>query len=135
MINIQGFFRREGKFWLVELPALDQISSGESKDQALQIAKEFVEILLEEYNLLPCKIQIKALRNKVFLEASNPSAIFALSLKRLRGSRPQKEISDILQFKSINSYQQYENSEREPSISQAIKLLEALNPNIKLCLG
>ncbi|MDJ0626537.1 MAG: helix-turn-helix transcriptional regulator [Candidatus Caenarcaniphilales bacterium] len=134
-MQLQGKIWKEDKFWLIEIPALDLISSGKTKAEVSEMLIDAVKILMTEYKLGPARMKLKINKDVVYIQSSNLKGLFALVLRRLRGSKSQKSIAEKLKLKSNNSYQQYELGKREPSISQMEQLLKTLNPNSEITLS
>jgi predicted RNase H-like HicB family nuclease len=134
-MRLLGKLTKYKKSWLAEIPALNQMSSGKTKKAALSMLKEALELLIEEYKLSPCKFSITLKKdNIIFLDTDNSASILGLALRRMRQNRTQKEMCQILQYKSIYAYQQYESGKREPTLSMATKLLKATNSSAEIVL-
>lgn len=138
---MEGKIWKDGKFWLVEVPALDAMTQGKTRKEALAMAKNLVFEMARSYfedeidkNFSITVIDYK--KNVVGITASDNRLFLALSLRRQRekSGSTVREASKRLGSKSPNAYAQYERGKTSISIDKYEELLIAANPSEKLRL-
>jgi predicted RNase H-like HicB family nuclease len=140
-MEIEGKIWKDGKFWLVEVPALDAITQGKTRKEALAMAKDLVFEMTRSYfeddidkNFSITVIDYK--KNIIGVTASNNRLFLALSLRRQRekSGSTVREASERLGSKSPNAYAQYERGKTSISVDKYEELLIAANPSERLRL-
>lgn len=140
-MEMEGKIWKDGKFWLVEVPALDAMTQGKTRKEALAMAKNLVFEMARSYfedeidkNFSITVIDYK--KNVVGITASDNRLFLALSLRRQRekSGSTVREASKRLGSKSPNAYAQYERGKTSISIDKYEELLIAANPSEKLRL-
>lgn len=117
---------KEGKFWLVEVPALDVMTQGKSRKNALFMIGDAIEELVDERGF---RVKVTLATGDEFIISANDLApLVALMLKRQR-ARNGLSLSDMqkkLHTKSRNAYAQYEQGRSVPSIQKLVEFLAAM---------
>jgi predicted RNase H-like HicB family nuclease len=140
-MEIEGKIWKDGKFWLVEVPALDAITQGKTRKEALAMAKDLVFEMTRSYfedeidkNFSITVIDYK--KNIIGVTASDNRLFLALSLRRQRekSGSTVREASERLGSKSPNAYAQYERGKTSISVDKYEELLTAANPSERLRL-
>jgi predicted RNase H-like HicB family nuclease len=140
-MEIEGKIWKDGKFWLVEVPALDAITQGKTRKEALAMAKDLVFEMTKSYfedeidkNFSITVIDYK--KNTIGVTASDNRLFLALSLRRQRekSGSTVREASERLGSKSPNAYAQYERGKTSISVDKYEELLTAANPSERLRL-
>lgn len=140
-MEMEGKIWKDGKFWLVEVPALDTMTQGKTRKEALAMAKDLVFEMARGYfedeidkNFSITVIDYK--KNIVGITASDTRLFLALSLRRQRekSGSTVREASERLGSKSPNAYAQYERGKTSISIDKYEELLTAANPSERLRL-
>lgn len=117
---------KEGRFWLVEVPALDVMTQGKSRKNALFMIQDAIEELVDEKGF---RVKVTPTTGDEFIISANDLApLVALMLKRQR-ARNGLSLSDMqkkLHTKSRNAYAQYEQGRSVPSIQKLVEFLGAM---------
>lgn len=123
------------KHWLAEIPALDAMTQGKTKKDAIRMAIDWLKSSLDEPKFM-ADILVKGDGEYVMFADQTTAMIgFFLQRQRMISGLTVREVALRLGFKSHNAYSQYERGEREPGISMLDKFLSALNPSAHLTLG
>lgn len=122
---------KSGKFWISEAPALNAMTQGESKTDALDMLKDWIRSALNNPRY-PVRIETEDAQLTVHIPTS--PEVVSLVLKRLRERRglTVREAARILGFKSHNAYAQYERGTIEPKLSQLERFLQELQGKTEL---
>ena len=136
-MKLKGKLKKDGKFWLIEVPVLSAITQGRTKKEDFEMIEEYIINMSEEYFSKTLKLNITKLINNEFeIETNNTILLTALVLRSLRVSQDLtiKAISEKLGYSSVNGYAQYEQSKRELSCHKLSEMLSVLNPKVKLLI-
>jgi predicted RNase H-like HicB family nuclease len=140
-MEIEGKIWKDGKFWLVEVPALDAITQGKTRKEVLAMAKDLVFEMTRSYfeDEIDKDFSITVIdykKNIIGVTASDNRLFLALSLRRQRekSGSTVREASERLGSKSPNAYAQYERGKTSISVDKYEELLTAANPSERLRL-
>lgn len=140
-MEMEGKIWKDGKFWLIEVPALDAMTQGKTRKEALAMLKDLVFEMAKSYfadeiseDFSVTVIDYK--KNVIGIIASDNRFFLALSLRRQRekSGSTVREASERLGSKSPNAYAQYERGKTSISVDKYEELLTAANPFKKLRL-
>lgn len=133
-MEFEGKLWKSGKFWLIEVPAVDVMTQGHTREEALKMIKDAIE------GLIDCYFPNEAQDFKVFVQdykkgiigitTSNDSLMQAFSLRRQRETSKSsiREVAERLGSNSPNAYARYEKGRIRISLDQYERLLYAVNP-------
>lgn len=133
-MELEGKIWKSGKFWLVEVPAVEVMTQGRSREEALKMIKNAIEGLVNCYFPNESKdfqVIVKDYKKGVIgVSTSNNSLMLAFSLKRQRelSKSTVREVAERLGSKSPNAYARYEKGRARVSLDQYERLLQAVNP-------
>jgi hypothetical protein len=139
-MELEGKIWKSGKFWLVEVPAVEVMTQGLSREEALKMIANAIEGLMSCYfpnEVENFKITIKDYKKGIFgVSSSNNSLMLAFSLRRQRevSKSSVREVSERLGSSSPNAYARYEKGRARISLDQYERLLQAVNPKQNLHL-
>lgn len=140
-MEMEGKIWKDGKFWLVEVPALDAMTQGRTRKEALDMVEDLVLEMTKCYfeDEMGKDFAVTAIdyRKDVIGITTNDNRLFlALSLRRQRekSGSTVREASERLGSKSPNAYAQYERGKTSISVDKYEELLIAANPFEKLRL-
>ena len=125
-MRIEGRVYKDGRNWLVELPILDAMSQGASKKEALEMAADLVESLV---NKTEFKVQVHGQRGEFFeLSVNSERDLIALLLRRQRekSGLSLAQVARRLGVASKNTYARYEQGLSVPSIEKFSQLLASV---------
>jgi predicted RNase H-like HicB family nuclease len=133
-MELEGKIWKSGKFWLVEVPAIEVMTQGRSKKEALRMIEDAIEGLISCY--FPdeegkFKILVNDYEKGIIgVSCSNNSLLLAFSLRRQREASKStvREVSERLGSSSPNAYAKYEKGRTRISLDQYERLLQAVNP-------
>lgn len=126
VVMFSGKVWKDGKFWLVEIPALDVLTQGKSRKDALFMVKDAIEALVNEKGF---RIKASAVVDGEFILSANDIApLVALMLKRQRAKNGLSlaDMQERLHTKSRNAYAQYEQGRSVPSVPKFMEFLAAM---------
>ena len=140
-MELVGKVWKDGKFWIVEVPAIDVCTQGRTKKDALMMIQEAILELMAEYfpinDIKNIKLEVFNIeKNAIGIKASNNSLIVSFSLIRQREQSQStvREVAGRLGFSSPNAYAQYERGNMCIGLDQYERLLQAANPTRPLSL-
>ena len=116
------------KYWLVEVPLLDIMTQGTSKDNAYDMIADAIEGLINQKGF---KIDVRPLGSESFTVGTTmENAMIALMLKRQREAHRLTlvEVARRLGQKSPNAYARYEQGKSLPTLEKLNKLMKAIDP-------
>lgn len=129
MLTLDGKIWKDGKFWLVEVPALDIMTQGKTKDEAYEMIKDAIESHVRAEGF---EVDVIPEENDTFIVSvespENIALLIGLMLKRLRAKNnlSLEEMRTRLGVKSRSNYAQYEKGCILPGIAQVSSFLEAM---------
>lgn len=134
-MEIEGKIWKNKGFWLVEVPSLDIMTQGQSKEDALFMIKDAVLELIMSYFKNDIgkdfNVQVNSYKKGVIgIMTNDNSLMLALSLRRQRekSGSTVREVAERLGSKSPNAYAQYEKGRIKISLDKYEQLLYAANP-------
>lgn len=134
---ITGRLWKDGTWWLAESEIADVCTQGRSrKDAALMLADAF-ETLIDRPG---CKVTVTGYGRaggEVTIEASEPAALAAFVLQRLRQSsgKSLSQVAQVMGRASKNAYARYEQGLAVPTIAMFDDLLRAVSDDTTLIIG
>lgn len=140
-MEMEGKIWKDGRFWLIEVPALDALTQGKTRKEALAMVEDLILEMIRNYfeGAIDRGFSLTVLDYKkdiIGVKASDSRPFLALSLRRQRekGGSTVREVAKRLGSKSPNAYAQYERGKTSVSIDKYEELLMAANPHEKLRL-
>lgn len=123
--------------WLVEIPALDVMTQGKSRKDALYMIKDAVLELLKVHYTGKLgrgfRLFVDEYEDDVIgIRATDNRFLFALALRRQREKHGStiRDAAKRLNARSPNGYAQYEQARVLPSLQRYEALLVAANPTV-----
>jgi hypothetical protein len=134
---ILGRLWKDGKWWLAESEIADVCTQGRSRKDAARMLADAFETLIDRPG---CKVIVTdygRADGEVSIEASEPSALVALVLQRLRqnSGKSLSEVAQAMGRTSKNAYARYEQGRAVPTIDMFAALLRAVSTDATLILG
>jgi len=124
----------KSRFWLAEISALDLMTQGSSRKNALNMVQDALAGYIDRAGF---KSKIVIGEGECFsAETNQDAAVIPLLLRRQRAKSGLtiRDVARLLGAKSPNSYAAYESGEREPSISKVEELLSVVSKQDRLQL-
>lgn len=106
---IEGFYKKDGKFWISEIPTIDFMDQGTTKKECLTFTASAIKDLVEVDGF---EVTIKDNGHGHFVLSSNmPRVLLLFILKRIRESRGLsiREAAKKLGHKSHTEYARHES--------------------------
>lgn len=128
-MRFQGKIYRNGKFWLAEIPILDAMTQGYTREEAYRMVKDLLETLVNRPDF---SVEIhRANRGNFEVSASDMRAMISLMLRRQRekSGLSRSEVAQRLGVKSRNAYARYEQGMSAPTLEKLDQLLKAVSPD------
>jgi hypothetical protein len=131
-MRFPGRIRKDGAYWLVEIPAFDAMTQGRSKREAYAMAKDLLETMA----------RIRGFRVTVFptgrdsfeISANRVAILLAVLLRRQRERRglTLAEAAERMGQRSKNAYARYEQGKTMPTVEKLEELLKAIAPDQRI---
>ena len=128
-MRFQGKIYRNGKFWLAEIPILDAMTQGYTREEAYRMVKDLLETLVNRPDF---SVEIHRANHGNFeVSASDMRAMISLMLRRQRekSGLSRSEVAQRLGVKSRNAYARYEQGMTAPTLEKLDQLLKAVSPD------
>jgi predicted RNase H-like HicB family nuclease len=134
---LSGKIWKDGSYWLAEVATLDVISQGYTKHEALLMAADAVEALVDEREFKAKSLLDRSDSNQFFIETSDPKAIAALAIQRTRErhSMTIRDLASSMGSKNPNSVAPYERCKKIPSIEKWLELMAKAGPDEEVVLS
>lgn len=119
------------RFWLIEIPLLDVMTQGTSRENALRMLADAIEGLVDRKGF---KVNVRiATRAEITVGANQEGLLIALMLKRQREAHQLTlmEVARRLKSKSPNAYARYEQGKSVPSVEKLNELMKAIDPGFE----
>jgi hypothetical protein len=134
IMKFDGRLFKDGKFWMAEIPALDYLTQGRTKQEALDMAVDIVVTGLDRSD-----VNIVAMadgKDRFVITSDNSVALIAHMLKRQRQKKgiTVREVSARLGSNSPNAFGVYEQGKSAPTLEKLEELLHAIDPDTDLIL-
>ena len=122
-MRFHGRLYEDGAFWLAEVPVLDAMTQGRTREEALSMAED----------LLASASNRMHPGNGDEFEVSSPDTRGLVSLllrrQRERSGLSLAEAAERLGAKSRNAYARYERGTSTPTLDKLSELLRAVSPD------
>ena len=127
-MRFEGRVRRDGRWWLAEVPLLEAMTQGRTRKEALTMIADWLETMIDHKGF---KANVYPLSPGTFeIDGSDVAAMTALLLRRRReaGGISLREIATRLGSSSRNAYARYERGDAVPTVEKLDALLKAASP-------
>lgn len=127
-MRLSGTVTKQGRFWAAEIPILGVFTQGRSRSDAFAMAADAVRELLDRPRLRV--VVHPAVGDSFELSASDPAALTALMLRRLRSRSglTLAQVAERLDATSPNAWARYEQGRAVPTITKLSELFRAVAP-------
>lgn len=122
---------KASKFWLVEVPLLDVMTQGTSKQDAYRMIADAIEVLVDRKGF---KVNVQPLGGaELTVGANQGGVLIALMLKRQREAHhlTLMEVARRLHSKSPNTFARYEQGKSVPTVEKLNQLMKAIDPEFE----
>ncbi len=133
-MRLEGYLKKpeEGeKYWGVEIPSLGIFTQGKSKKDALFMAKDAIEFLVDARGFFVSVTPGKNL--EFYISASDLSPLISLLLKRKRLERGLTimDVAERMGSQSPTAYARYEKGKVKPSLDKLDQILKAIDKDLE----
>ena len=136
-VKFGGRFFKQGRYWPVEVPALDIVTQGKSAKDALAMIKEAVELHVDRPGF---KIEVIPTDDRTFVVRAKGSRsdryLLALFLKQQRAKYglSSAEVAKRLGI-TKHAYAQYEQARNLPSLTKVEEFIHAMSKHAHCVLN
>lgn len=131
-MRFEGRVKKEGRFWVIEIPAFDAMTQGRTKREAFEMAVDLIETMADAKGF---RVRAYPSRGETFeIEANHIGTLVALLLRRQR-ERQGLTLADAAQRlgqSSPNAYARYEQGQVMPGVEKLEQLLKAIAPDQRI---
>jgi hypothetical protein len=131
-MRFPGRIKRDGRFWLVEIPAFDATTQGRTKREALAMAEDLIETMAGARGF---RATVYPTGGETFEIGGNRlGVVLALLLRRQRERQglTLAEAAERLGQRSKNAYARYEQGRAMPTVEKVERLLKAIAPDQRI---
>jgi len=131
-MRFPGRITKDGRFWLVEVPAFDAFTQGRTKREALAMAGDLIETMAGVGGF---RVAVYSTGGQTFeIGANRIGVLLALLLRRQRERQglTLAEAAAKLGQRSKNAYARYEQGKSMPTVEKLEQLLKAIAPDQKI---
>jgi hypothetical protein len=128
-MRFHGKLRRDGKWWLAEVPVFDAMTQGRTRKEAFGMIADWFATMVDRKDFA---LQIYSARGDEFEVASDDArAMISLLLQRQRQKSgfSLAQVARRLGAKSRNAYARYERGASVPTVEKLDELLRAIAPD------
>jgi predicted transcriptional regulator len=128
-MRFSGRIKKDGKFWLVEIPAFDAVTQGRTKREAFEMAEDLIETMA---GVRGFRATVYPTGGETFeIGANRVGVLLALLLRRQRERQglTLAEVAERLGQRSRNAYARYEQGRAMPTVEKLEQLLKAIAPD------
>lgn len=128
-MRFEGRIERDGRFWLVEIPAFDALTQGRTKREAYAMAKDLLETMADTPGF---EVRVYPGGKKTFEIGANQLRVLLALLLRRQRERQGLTLADVakrLGQRSRNAYARYEQGKAMPTVEKLEELLKAVAPD------
>lgn len=132
-LRLPGRLWKDGRFWLIEVPALDAMTQGRTRKEAFAMIKDLVETMVDTREF---RVKVIAGHGDRFEVAGDAEYMLALFLRRQREHRglSLSALAELLGHQSKTAVARYEQGVTMPTTSKLFSLLQRLAPDFDLLL-
>ena len=131
-MRFPGRITKDGKYWLVEIPAFDAFTQGRTKREAFAMAEDLLETMAGAKGF---RATVYPIGEGAFeIGANRIGVLLALLLRRQRERRglTLAEAAHRMGQRSKNAYARYEQGKTMPTVEKLEQLLRAIAPDQKI---
>ena len=133
-MRFYGKIHEDGGFWLAEVPVLEAMTQGRTREEALDMTRDLLESLANRPGF---SVEVHPGAEGDF-EVSSPDTrgLVGLLLRRQRerSGLSLAEAAERLGAKSRNAYARYERGTSAPTLEKLSELLRAVSPDCDFVL-
>ena len=131
---LTGKLWKDGRYWLIECPALDAMTQGFTKREALEMMVDWVQTALDDPGI---KVQIKEAGKGGFqMKFDDPKPILGLMIDRAREAAglTYEEVAKRVGLKSRSGIKTMASGKHDPQFSKIANVLSAIGYDVQVDL-
>ena len=131
-MRFPGRIKKNGRLWLIEVPAFDAVTQGRTKREAFEMVQDLIETMASVRGF---RATVYPTGGQTFeIGANRLGVLLALLLRRQRERQglTLAEAAARLGQRSKNAYARYEQGKTMPTVEKLEKLLQAIAPGQKI---
>lgn len=128
-MRFQGSVRKDGKFWLAEVPVFDAMTQGRSRREALEMIADWFVTMAGRKDF---DVRVYPTGKAGFeIGSDDTRTMIGLLLQRQRqmSGLSLAQAAERLGARSRNAYARYEQGVSDPTVSKLDELLRAVAPD------
>jgi len=132
MMKLKGTLQKDGRWWIIECPALDAMTQGSSRREALEMMVDWVRTALDKPDF---PVEIVAGKGLTFeLLVRDPGPVLGLIVQRQRGASGMtlEQLASKLHLKSRSTAKHYERGSNAISVAKLIEILDATGAELEI---
>ena len=134
-MKFEGHVWKRGRFWLAEIPALEYVTQGYTREEAYEMAVDIVETGVDQKGF---KATLeRGSDGRFWISANQKTPLLALFIRRQRQRHglSVRQAAERFSSSSPNSLGAYEQGKRIPSVLKLDELVRTLSPQADLIIG
>jgi hypothetical protein len=131
-MRFPGRVMKDGRFWLVEIPALHASTQGRTKSEALRMTEDLIETMAETKGFRATAYPTGGTNFEIGGNRINVLLALLLRRQRERHGLTLAEAAARMGQRSRNAYARYEQGKSMPTVEKLEQLLKAIAPNQKI---
>ncbi len=131
-MRFPGRIKKDGRFWLVEIPAFDARTQGRTKREASEMAGDLIETMAATRGF---RVTVYPTGERTFEIGANRVGILLAVLLRRQRERQGLTLAQAaarLGQRSKNAYARYEQGRAMPTVEKLEQLLKAIAPDQRI---
>ena len=131
-MRFPGRIKKDGRHWLIEVPAFDALTQGRTKREAFEMIQDLIETMA---GVRGFRATVYPTGGQTFeIGANRLGVLLALLLRRQRERQglTLAEAAARLGQRSRNAYARYEQGKTMPTVEKLEELLQAIAPGQKI---
>ena len=131
-MRFPGRIKKDGRLWLIEVPAFDAVTQGRTKREAFEMIQDLIETMA---GVRGFRAAVYPTGGQTFeIGANRLGVLLALLLRRQRERHglTLAEAAARLGQRSKNAYARYEQGKTMPTVEKLEELLQAIAPGQKI---
>jgi len=131
-MRFPGRIKRDGRVWLVEVPAFDAVTQGRTKREAFAMAQDLIETMA---GVRGFRATVYPTGGQTFEIGANRLGVLLALLLRRRRERQGLTLAEAaarLGQRSKSAYARYEQGKTMPTVEKLEELLRAIAPGQKI---
>jgi hypothetical protein len=128
---LEGRIFKDAKFWLAEIPVLDAMTQGFTKEELQEMVIDLIKTMIDKPDT---KVTLRLTSKTEFEVTISPSRSIlpvVLLRQRMKHGLTIREVADNLGYANHNNYAAYESGKIEPGVEKFEELLAGIIPKTK----